>query len=84
MLRAQGERLAVERDPLRGLFQLTSDVALSFGVSARVGLRLSLGGALNLIRPHIYYERLDGSRAELHRPDLLGASMGLALRIGAR
>jgi hypothetical protein len=83
-MRAQGERLVVARDPVRGLLQLSSEVALLFMTDAWVGVRLSLGGSLNLIRPHTYYERQDGSRSELHRPDLLGASIGLALIIGAR
>lgn len=83
-IRAQGDGLAVERAAVRGLGQLTAELALQLELWPSVHARLGLGAALALGRPRFYYERADGGRRILHRPAWIGGALRLGFIIGAR
>lgn len=74
----KGHRLEVNRQSERLLAQARAEVAIELGLAASVALRASGGGVLALGRRAFFYERSDGSTAELYRP----APVGLLLRVG--
>ena len=76
-IRGRGLGLAPDRGSYRLMAQVPVEAALTLQIAAHLGLRLSGGLALALLRPAFYFTAADGTRPVLHRIDAVGGDVQL-------